>query len=302
MLIVRDDGRPLGSVSGGCIEDDVIAKVRAGGIALAAGPWLTEYGVAAQEAHRFGLPCGGTIRLVMEPLGPHSALRELLDAMGGGRLAARTLDLASGAVRVRSGDSTAAMHFDGTTLVTVHGPRYRMLLIGGGELSMHVATTSVGLGYEVTVCDPREEYGDGWNLRGVRFVTTMPDDTVLEMRLDARSAVVALTHDPKLDDLALMEALRTEAFYVGAIGSRRNNDLRRERLRLFDLDDAALARLRGPVGLYIGSRTPAEIALSILAEITACKNRVRVLRAVDVATGKSTRAVAPEGMRTAHAP
>ncbi|PYE25446.1 xanthine dehydrogenase accessory factor [Paraburkholderia silvatlantica] len=286
ILIVRDDGLPMGSVSGGCIEDDLIAQVRRDGIDPGASPWVTEYGVAADDAHRFGLPCGGTIRLVMEPLGARSGLAELIGTVRNGQLAVRALDLASGITSIRAGDSGDMMAFDGNTLITVHGPRYRMLLIGAGELSKYVAVTAVGLGYDVTVCDPRDEYHDDWNMQGVRLVTTMPDDTVLDMRLDARSAVVALTHDPKLDDLALMEALRTDSFYVGAIGSRRNNITRRDRLRLFDLDDAALARLRGPIGLYIGSRTPAEIALSVLAEITACKNQVPVVRAFDVTAGK----------------
>ena len=128
---------------------------------------------------------------------------------------------------------------------------------------------------------------------GVHVVRTMPDDTVKAMRLDERCAVIALTHDPKLDDLALMEALKSPAFYVGAIGSRANNEKRRERLREFDLSDAEIARLHGPVGLYIGSRTPPEIAISILAEVTAIKNGVDASRIVSVAAGKATRAQTP---------
>jgi xanthine dehydrogenase accessory factor len=128
--------------------------------------------------------------------------------------------------------------------------------------------------YHVIVCDPREEYRAGWHVDGVQLVHDMPDDIVLAMQLDHRSAVVALTHDPKLDDLALMEALKSDAFYVGAIGSRVNNSKRRERLLQFDLTPAQLARLHGPIGLYIGSKTPSEIAISILAELTAIKNGV----------------------------
>jgi xanthine dehydrogenase accessory factor len=140
--------------------------------------------------------------------------------------------------------------------------------------------------YQVTVCDPREEYRGSWHVPGVDVVHEMPDDQVIAMRLDARSAVVALTHDPKLDDLALMEALKSPAFYVGAIGSRANNAKRRERLRLFDVTDAELARLHGPVGLYIGSKTPAEIAISILAELTAAKNGVALPPELSVANAK----------------
>jgi xanthine dehydrogenase accessory factor len=124
------------------------------------------------------------------------------------------------------------------------------------------------------------------------MVRTMPDDTVTDMRLDERSAVIALTHDPKLDDLALMEALRTRAFYVGALGSRRNNQARRERLKEFDLNDAQLARLHGPVGIYIGSRTPPEIAISILAEVVAAKNHVSLPDILQVEGAKAAREMA----------
>lgn len=287
MLAVRDDGRVVGSVSGGCIEDDLIAQVQREGIGAEMHPSVTEYGVTAEEAHRFGLPCGGTIRLVLEPLGSVSGIADMVAAIGAGQLVARELDMVTGRASVRPAHSTDGVAFDGVSLTTVHGPGYRMLLIGAGQLSRYVAGFATGLGYEVTVCDPREAYTDEWHMPGVRVVRSMPDDTVLDMHLDARSAVIALTHDPKLDDLALMEALRTDAFYVGAIGSRRNNAARRERLRLFDLGDRELVRLRGPVGLYIGSRTPPEIALSILAEVTASKNNVTVTRAIDVAAGKA---------------
>jgi xanthine dehydrogenase accessory factor len=161
-----------------------------------------------------------------------------------------------------------------TVLTTIHGPRWRLLLIGAGQLSAFLARIAVGMDYHVTVCDPREEYRESWNVPDVDVVHAMPDDLVLDIRPDARSAVVALTHDPKLDDLALMEALKSEAFYVGAIGSRANNAKRRERLKLFGVTDAQLAKLCGPVGIYIGSKTPAEIAISILAEMTAAKNGV----------------------------
>jgi xanthine dehydrogenase accessory factor len=130
------------------------------------------------------------------------------------------------------------------------------------------------LDYHVTVVDPREEYAAGWDLPGVPLDRRMPDDVVRELNLDGHSAIVALTHDPKLDDLALMEALKSAAFYVGAIGSKKNNDARRTRLLEFDLSRDEIARLRGPVGLYIGSKTPPEIAVAILAEMTAVRHGV----------------------------
>jgi xanthine dehydrogenase accessory factor len=161
------------------------------------------------------------------------------------------------------------------TLTTVHGPRFRLLVIGAGQLSKFLCQMALGLDFQVTVCDPREEYQDTWDVPGVTLVRTMPDDTVAAMQLDERCAVVALTHDPKLDDLALMEALKSKAFYVGALGSRKNNEARRQRLiEHFGMSADELARLHGPIGLFIGSRTPPEIAVSIAAEIVAAKNGV----------------------------
>jgi xanthine dehydrogenase accessory factor len=273
LLAVCDDGRVVGSVSGGCIEDDLIARVREHGITRA-GPEIVSYGISADEAHRFGLPCGGTIELAIEPLSKDSWIDELLERLDRHELLERRLDLASGAVTLTRAPQGAVQRLDEGVLVTVHGPRWRLFIIGAGQLSRFLAQIASAMDYYVTVCDPREEYRAGWQLPGVQLVHMMPDDLVLEARLDHRSAVVALTHDPKLDDLALMEALKSEAFYVGAIGSRVNNAKRRERLALFDVSEAQLARLHGPIGLYIGSKTPAEIAISIMAEMTAVKNGV----------------------------
>ncbi|MFJ4288293.1 XdhC family protein [Cupriavidus sp. NPDC089707] len=291
MLAVRDDGLVVGSVSGGCIEDDIIDRVRRQGI-TSAQPEAIKYGISAEEAHRFGLPCGGTIELVTEPLKPASGIAELLDAVENGRLVARTLDLATGVATLGPASATDGLVFDGHTLLTIHGPRYRMLVIGAGQLSKYLCQIAVGLGFQVTVCDPREEYTETWDIPGVAMVRTMPDDTVTDMKLDERCAVIALTHDPKLDDLALMEALRTRAFYVGALGSRRNNQARRERLKEFDLTELQLARLHGPVGIYIGSRTPPEIAISILAEVVAAKNHVSLPDILQVEGAKAAREMA----------
>jgi xanthine dehydrogenase accessory factor len=274
MLAICEDGSVVGSVSGSCIEDDLIDRVRRLGIEQTC-PEVLKYGISADEAHRFGLPCGGTIELVLEPLTRASGIDDLCRRVVAGQLVARSLDMKSGAARLVPAHWTDGVDFDGRRLLTVHGPRYRMLVIGAGQLSKYLCQIALGLDYQVTVCDPREEYTDVWHVPGTTLVRTMPDDTVLDMKLDERCAVIALTHDPKLDDLALMEAVRTPAFYVGALGSRRNNAARRERLEThFDLGHDEVARLRGPVGIYIGSRTPPEIAVSILAEVTAVKNGV----------------------------
>jgi xanthine dehydrogenase accessory factor len=285
MLAVRDDGQVVGSVSGGCIEDDIVERSRREG-AYVARPQSATYGVSAEDARKFGLPCGGTIQLVLEPATAQSRIAELLAMIEQGRLIARTLDLTTAQVELLPADATDALEFDGERLTTIHGPRYRMLVIGAGQLSKYLAQIAVGLDYQVTVCDPREEYAETWDVPGVTLVRTMPDDTVVEMHLDERCAVVALTHDPKLDDLALMEALKSRAFYVGALGSRANNAKRRKRLEEFDVTPEQIARLHGPIGLYIGSRTPPEIAISILAEVTAAKNGVALPDIAQVAMAK----------------
>jgi xanthine dehydrogenase accessory factor len=177
-------------------------------------------------------------------------------------------------------------------LQTVHGPRLRLMIVGGGQLSRYLAAMAVMLDYRVTVCDPREEYHEGWaEMEGVTLSRLMPDDLVIAMNLDAHSAVVAVTHDPKLDDLALMEALKTPAFYVGALGSRRNNDARRLRLADFDVSSTELHNLRGPVGLNLGSKTPPEIALAIVAEMTAVRRGVPLDGTLADWTGSQTACV-----------
>lgn len=285
MLAVRDDGLVVGSVSGGCIEDDIVYRMRRDGMSTTRAEAVT-YGVTADQARQFGLPCGGSIELVLEPLTQESGMHALLREVEQGHLVTRSLDLASGRATLHAALATDALVFDGATLATVHGPRYRVLVIGASQLSKYLAQIAVGLDYQVTICDPRDEYTDTWDIPGVTLVRTMPDDTVKAMNIDERCAVVALTHDPKLDDLALMEALKSPAFYVGALGSRANNAKRRERLLEFDVTPDEVARLHGPIGLYIGSRTPPEIAVSIMAEVTAVKNGVKLPAAIQVAAAK----------------
>ncbi len=274
LMVIRDDGQVAGSVSGGCIEDDLIDRVKRGELAPRL-PQSTSYGVSADEAQRFGLPCGGTVQIVLEPLGAQSQLRELLAAIEQHRVVKRRLEMTTGLVALGPATDGDTLHYDDQVLETVHGPRLRLLIIGAGQMSRYLATLAVMLDYRVTVCDPRDEYHEGWEaMEGVTLTRTMPDDLVIAMNLDANSAVVALTHDPKLDDLALMEALKTPAFYVGALGSRRNNDARRLRLKEFDVSEAEIANLHGPVGLNLGGKTPPEIALAIVAEMTAVRRGV----------------------------
>jgi xanthine dehydrogenase accessory factor len=285
-VAIRDDGLVAGSVSGGCIEDDLIDKARSG--ALASGkPQVVRYGIDADTAHRFGLPCGGLIELVLEPVLPRSRLPELLARLEKAERVRRVLTLASGEVELLPATGTDELQLDEQQLVTHHGPRWRLLLIGAGQMTQYLAQMAQALDYQVLVCDPREEYASGFRVDGATLLRTMPDDTVLELRPDGHTAIIALTHDPKLDDLALMEALKSEAFYVGAIGSRANQAKRAERLKEhFGITDAQLGRLHGPVGLKNGARTPPEIAVSILAELTAVRYGYRIPEpvALDTAT------------------
>jgi xanthine dehydrogenase accessory factor len=281
LVVIRDDGLVVGSVSGGCIEDDLVDRVRAGTVA-ANGPQRVTYGVTAEDAFKFGLPCGGTLELVLEPVTEQTQLGELLARILEGRQTVRTLELKTGRVTLAEGRGTDVLAVDDERLVSVHGPRWRLLIIGAGQLTHFVAQMALALDYQVTICDPREEYADGWLVPGTTLVRTMPDDTVVEFKPDTNTAIIALTHDPKLDDLALMEALKSPAFYIGAIGSQKNQAKRRERLLEFGVTAEELTRLHGPIGLKNGARTPAEIAVSILAEMTAVKYGYRIPTPVPV--------------------
>lgn len=286
LLAVRDDGLVSGSVSGGCVEDDLIARTKAGyesvreGAPALTAPAMIAYGVSQEEAARFGLPCGGTLRLIQEPLLDTHWIVELLARTASHQLVARTLSLVNGSIQLSNAVRGQTMQFDGATLTTVFGPKWRLLLIGAGQLSLAVAQIANMLDFEVLVCDPREEYVLALQVdqQNIRRVEGMPDDVVREIVPDPHTAIVALTHDPKLDDMALLEALRSNAFYVGALGSRRNQCSRKKRLaEHFGLSDVELARFHGPVGLALGSKTPAEIAVSIVAEIIQIKNSVSVV-------------------------
>lgn len=295
IMALAEDGAVVGSVSGGCIEDDLIARYsRAHGAenAMPSGaPSMVKYGITADEAHRFGLPCGGTLELLLEYDPDPESLKALVAELEQGHLMQRTVSLKDGSVRLAPSLAPAELTVTDNELVNTFGPEYRMLLIGAGQLAEYLATMARFSGFAVTLCDPRTEYRTVWDVPGVPISTEMPDDAVRTFKPDRRSCVVALTHDPKLDDLALLEALDTDAFYVGAIGSRRNAQARRERMiEHFEQTESSLARLRGPIGIYIGSKTPPEIAVSVMAEILAVKNSVPLPREMEVAHAKSLQA------------
>jgi len=316
IMALCDSGSVVGSVSGGCIEDDLIdrfTKAYAHAVRVANStpstshgiesadfsqipsgpPQHVKYGITADEAHRFGLPCGGTLELLLEFDPEPSQLEELVQRLEKGELVQRVTVLATGESHLQASIAPQDLQIDAEKLVNTFGPEYRMLLIGAGQMTEYLATMALFNGFAVTVCDPREEYRGAWSVAGVALSSDMPDDVVRAFAPDRRSCVIALTHDPKLDDLALLEALESDAFYIGAIGSRRNNTARHERMKEhFEQTDASLARLRGPIGIYIGSKTPAEIAVSIMAEVLAVKNAVPLPRDMDVAHAKNSQHIA----------
>jgi len=270
-------GQIAGSLSGGCVEDDLLEKLTTGALAREK-PQFFQYGITPEETEKFGLPCGGSLHITIEPLHSDAATREHFAHLRA-RLTARTwtlrrVALGSGARSLEDADRFQPLHWDAAsqTLSHTYGPRHQLFIIGAGMVSKYLADLALKLDYQVTVCDPRAHLLDDFGISGVHLVNDMPDDAVRRHAADPASAIVALTHDPRIDDMGLMEALTTDAFYVGAMGSTRTSARRLERLRALDLDDAALARLHAPIGLPIGSKTPPEIAVAIMAEIIAVRS------------------------------
>jgi len=274
-LAIRQDGQVSGSVSGGCVEDDLIRRVQTD-ILTRATPEMVVYGVSQQEAARFGLPCGGTLRLLVEPKPELATLEKLLAQISSHQITRRTVNIGTGISTLDTGSRHDEFLCNDHEMQTTYGPRWRMVIIGAGQLSLYTADFALASDFEVIVVDPREEYAEGLNRDDLIFYKGMPDDVLLEIGVDPHTAIVALTHDPKLDDMALMEALKSPAFYVGALGSRKNTQKRKERLLEFDLSQEQVDKLHGPVGLYIGALTPPEIAVSILAEVIAVKHGISI--------------------------
>ncbi|MEQ8663339.1 MAG: XdhC family protein [Gammaproteobacteria bacterium] len=270
VMVLGESGRFLGSVSGGCIEEELIAKLRND---FPAAFETIEY---ASDTTR-SLPCGGRLLLTLEPLAAMSDLDGLVTALRSGRAVVRHLDLAGGRASWEEAGPGTRTCLEGMQLDVVYEPAWRLVVVGAGELAQWVCRFALLLDYAIEVCDPRPDYQAAWDVTGLSVAADYPDDFIAARACDERTAVVALTHDPKVDDLAIIEALSTPAFYLGALGSRRTTARRAERLREhFDVTDAALARIHGPVGIDLNSRRPQEIALAVLTDITAARNGVAI--------------------------
>lgn len=263
-LLVRDDGLFEGSVSGGCIEGEVVVEaqeVLAGGRAR-----LLEFGVADEVAWRAGLGCGGQVAILVQSLGEAGFAPSLLDALDVARAAGRafaiTYDLAGGPAQAGSDPGPARF-------VARYDPPRRLAIVGAVHIAQMLGPIARLLGHAVTIVDPRGAFAADARFADEALDHRWPDEALAAFRPDAASAVVALTHDPKLDDPALIAALASPAYYVAALGSRANQRRRLDRLRAANVAEPDLARLRGPAGLPIGAEGPAEIALAIAAEMVA---------------------------------
>jgi len=269
LVAFRADGSQVGSVSGGCVEEDLIARLLAGEFN---GPQvcITQYGVSSEDNEKWGLPCGGRLELAIQQLGGKDLewVTESYNAMSTRQTLSRSVSLESGETQISPAEQFAPLKKSDDTLTHCFGPRHRLLLVGAGQLAASLSTLAMAMDYEVLLADSREWALDQWQGPEIQKILGLPDDVVREHAADEHCAVITLSHDPRVDDMALMEALDSACWYVGALGSVRTTKKRLQRLSQLGLTSEALARLHAPVGLSIGSKTAMEIAVSIMAQLT----------------------------------
>jgi xanthine dehydrogenase accessory factor len=277
LLACNEDGLYCGSLSGGCVEDDLRESINNRELATSK-PEKIKYGVSVEDVQRLGLPCGGTLEVVIEPVMPdqftlYNGLAEKISARA---LVTREVNLDTGETKLEAAEKFEPLEINGNILRHTYGPSFQLLLIGAVQVAYYLANMAQALDYQVEVCDPRAELVENSPIDNAPVINAMPDDWLREKSLDQQTAVIALCHDPRIDDMALMEALQdTDAFYIGAMGSERTSDQRKERLALLDISETQISKLHAPVGLSIGSKTPPEIAIAILAELTSLRAQAR---------------------------
>lgn len=279
-LVISSDAEMEGSVSGGCVEGAVVVEALE---ALDEGrARVLEYGVSDGDAFAVGLACGGTIRVLVEPVGsvlPETMLADLVAARAARKQVAYVVNPSAGTrhlshdgYETRFRMDRSGFEEDGETFVAIHNPPLRLIVVGAVHIAQHLVPMARGVGYDPVVIDPRESFAAPSRFPDTQLLHDWPDEAVAELGLDGRTALCLLTHDPKLDDPALEAALRSGAFYIGALGSTRTHAKRLERMTAAGFSEEDCARIHGPIGLDIGASGPAEIAVSVLAEMT------RVLR------------------------
>ena len=273
------DGELVGSISGGCIEEDFLEQLRDGSLKTQydkeSKPFIVKYGVTIEEQARLKLPCGGQLHVLLEYIDSSEQTCEVFQRLAGDlknhSKVSRRVDLTNGAISAEAQSSEDAVVIDGTQMTHSLGPMYKLLILGAGDVAKFVAEMAIALEYDVMLCDPRPNYLDNWAVPGVETTAQLPDDVVRERFSNPYSGIIALAHDPRVDDMALMEALKTNAFYIGAMGSVRTSAARRERLPELGLSSDEIDRLHAPIGFQINSKTPAEIAISVMAQITSVR-------------------------------
>ena len=273
------DGELVGSISGGCIEEDFLEQLRDGSLKAQydkeSKPFIVKYGVTIEEQARLKLPCGGQLHVLLEYIDSSEQTCEVFQRLAGDlknhSKVSRRVDLTNGAISAEAQSSEDAVVIDGTQMTHSLSPMYRLLILGAGDVAKFVAEMAIALEYDVMLCDPRPNYLDNWAVPGVETTAQLPDDVVRERFSNPYSGIIALAHDPRVDDMALMEALKTSAFYIGAMGSVKTSAARRERLPELGLSSDEIERLHAPIGFQINSKTPAEIAISVMAEITSVR-------------------------------
>lgn len=283
MMACTLDGEIVGSISGGCIEEDFLEQLRDGSLKAQfdehARPFTVKYGVTAEEQARLKLPCGGQLHVLLEYIeasdSNKSVFRRLASDLESHCKVSRVVNMRSGEISANASACDEAVVIDEDVMTHSLSPMYKLLLLGAGDVAKFVAEMALALEYDVCLCDPRPNYLDNWQVDGVETVSRLPDDVVRERFNNPYSGIIALAHDPRVDDMALMEALKTDAFYIGAMGSERTSAARRERLPELGLSAEEIALLHAPIGFPIDSKTPAEIAIAIMAEVTAVRHGVR---------------------------
>ena len=284
MMACTLDGELIGSISGGCIEEDFLEQLRDGSLKAqfdAEGrPFMVQYGETEAEQARLKLPCGGQLHVLLEFIEPSypniEVFNHLTNALENHTKISRILNLDTGEISADDHSGEDAVIMENKKMTHSLSPMYSLLLLGAGDVAKYVAEMALALEYDVTLCDPRPKYLENWHVEGVETTSRLPDDVVRERFNNPYSGIIALAHDPRVDDMALMEALKTNAFYVGAMGSERTSAARRERLPELGLLKDEIDVLHAPIGFQIESKTPAEIAISIMAEVTAKRHGIEL--------------------------
>ncbi|MEH6556821.1 MAG: XdhC family protein [Oceanicoccus sp.] len=287
LMVCNRQGSVIGSLSGGCVEDDLVLLLQQGELAASEVTYKI-YGETDEDIERFQLPCGGTLGILIEPFSRSNISDNVIQQFQTieRRLQQRTCvqrqcDYTENKQAVQPSDHYPSIShsFDTEGRIAhvehILGPSTHLMIIGICEVARYLAQFALATGYRVSICDPRPEMAEEWNVDHTTLFTAMPDDTIRAYSADSNSAIVAVSHDPRIDDMGLMDAFNSNAFYIGAMGSKRTSEKRRERLQQLGISLEDLSRLKAPIGLDIHSKTPAEIAISILAEVISTVGRNR---------------------------